>query len=374
MLRTRMVLVFGFLASAYGSMGSGCFGTCPACDDDNLRLVENDAGTRSFELRILDPSPSLSVVPRAYEGGRSLWLSDKLLAAIPSRARILDVGASFYPTGSVSTLAGDDKATTQSASIVSFVIRPTERFLVVGTGHVELQLTNGAPSLAAAGSDTKVIRIDSATPETKCSGIANAPRAQLSWKAPAHGEPFRTITSQTWDSADACIAVVFDDGEKLSACLPKRAWPFEVGDSVRIPINGKDDRRLEIHGTAAQHDMLALERGKMIADSISGAVTVQADTLRLELTGDDACRDVDAACGTSRLPVASMLTFANGKGTLVSRGGPTVGDDKLGVEQRWVLGAWIEPVGSSSCTSKEEPPSPPGASVEIVTRIKQPRS
>lgn len=120
--------------------------------------------------------------------------------------------------------------------------------------------------------------------------------------------------------------------------------------------------------------MLALERGKMIAESVSGAVAVQADTLRLELTAEDACRDVDAVCGTSRVPVASMLTFANGKGTLVSRGGPPVGDDKLGVEQRWVLGAWIEPAGSSSCTAKEDPPSPPGASVEIVTRIKQPRS
>jgi len=354
----------GVLLAGYGTAG------CPwtaAPVDVTEGLEREDAGARSFELRILDPSESLSLVERANVSRGSVWLSEKVLADLPSRARTLDVGSKLYPTGTVTIIAGGEKPRATSASIVSFVEKPAERFLVVGSGNVEVRSTNGVPSLVAVGPDMRVVPIDTALPKA-CVGTTDA---QLSWKAPTRAETFRTIASQTWDAPGACIDVAFEDGEKLAACLPKDAWPFEVGDAVRIPVNGRDERRLEIHGTEAQHDMLALERGELAAESITGTIAVKVDTMSLELSPDESCRSVDPSCGSSRVS-ARMYKWVDGQGTEVRRG--PLGEDKLGVERRWILSAWIEGSTTSSCTPKEEPPAPLGASVEMVVRIKQPRS
>lgn len=358
----------GVVLAGYGTAG------CPwnaAPVDAPALLDREDAGARSFELRILDPSESLSLVRSSLVAKTPIWISDSLLAGMPSRALTVEAGSKLYPTGTVTILDGSAAPAARSASIVSFVERPTERFLVIGSGHAEIQFANGASSIVASGPDTEVVRIDSAPPASPCTASSGT-EAQLSWTGPVHGDTYRTIVSQTWEGAPGCIKVVFDDGERLSACFPKSAWPFQVGDAVRMPVNGRDDRRLEIHGTDEQHDMLALERGKVVPDLASPDVTVQVGDLQLALRPEDSCRAVNAACGTSRVP-ATMFTVVDGKSKKVPRGGPLDGDDRLRIELRWILTAWIEPVESSSCSPTEEPPAPRGASVEIVTRIKQPR-
>lgn len=337
---------------------SYCFGDC-------MRGPTEDAGTESHELRILDPEASLALARSEYQAATAIRLGEALLADLPSRATTVEVGGKFYPTGTVTVL--DGASTTTSASIVAFAGRPSDRFLVIGPGHAEVRIQNGLPALVAVGAGTFVLPVDTRPPAGSCGALVT--RAKLSWKAPPRSETYRAIASQTWDAAEACIAVAFDDGATLSACLPKTAWPFEVGDSVRIPPTGRDARRLEIHGTNELHDVLALERGERTPDPT--AIAVKADLMLVVLEPEEGCRVIDAKCGTSRLP-ARVFTFTDGKPKEIPLGAE-IGDDPLGIERRWILSAWTEPVARANCSVAESPPSPPGATIELVMRIKQRR-
>lgn len=341
---------------------------CPDCKSPSPPPVE-DAGPSSYAMTIKDLVPSIRIARSEYERQTMIALGEPLLADLTERSIVVDAGSSYYPTGTVAVTDGPKTTSTASASIVSFDGQRSQ-YLVIGSGSATIRRgPEGQPQIVAASPDTYVVHVDTETPRV-CKGGAAILEPKLRWSSPPHSDVKRTIASQEWDAGSTCIAVVFDDGAKVSACLPKEAWPFELGDVVTIPVNGRDERRLEIHGPDERHDMLALERGELLPDP--SAVAVRADLMLLVLEPEPKCRDVDATCGTSRLP-AIVTTYEDGKRKEIQFGVP-FGTDPEGIERRWILSAWTEPVSSTACAPKEQPPSPPGASVEIVMRIKQPRS
>lgn len=344
---------------------------CTDCQSPSPPPTE-DAGPSSYALTIKDLVPSIRIARSELERQPVIHLGEALLVDLPQRTITIDAGSSYYPTGTIGLIDGPKTTATASASIVSFDGR--RQYLVIGSGSATIRRgSEGQPEIVAASADTRVLYVDTDIPPLCKGGAVPVLEAKLFWTSPPHSDVKHTITSQEWDASSACIAVAFEDGAKVSACLPKEAWPFELGDVVTIPVNGRDERRLEIHGPDAHHDMLALERGEVLPESDSDPrrVPVRADLMLLVLEPEPSCRVVDRTCGTSRVP-ARVTTYEDGNRKELQFGVP-FGADPQGIERRWILSAWTEPVSSTDCAPKEQPPSPAGASAEIVMRIKQPR-
>lgn len=339
---------------------------CPECKPPSPPPAE-DAGPSSYAMTIKDLVPSIRIARSEYERQAVVHLGPALLADLPERSIVVDAGSSYYPTGTVGVIDGPKKTSTASASIVSF---GKSQYLVIGSGAATVRRgSGGQPEIVAASPDTYVVYVDTEIPPLCKGGAVKVLEPKLSWASPPHSDVKHTIASQEWDAGSSCIAVAFEDGAKVSACLPKEAWPFELGDVVTIPVNGRDERRLEIHGPDEHHDMLALERGELLPDPT--VIAVRADLMLLVLEPEPSCRVVDRTCGTSRVP-ARVTTYEGGQRTEIQFGVP-FGTDPMGIERRWIMSAWTEPVSSSDCAPTEQPPSPPGATAEIVMRIKQPR-